>query len=272
MAASPPTSSTPWRSGRTEPASSPSRWRAVRDACLFLLALSTGGCGEAQTGPGSGKQVRVLFIGNSLTYVNDLPGMVEALASASGDRITQASVALPNFSLEDHWNDGRALAAISQGGWDLIVLQQGPSSLAASRDLLVDFAKQFADSAQSAGARVALYSVWPASDRPMDFDAVTANYAEAADSTDGVLFPAGEAWRAAWRRDPSLKLYGTDGFHPTPMGSYLVALVMYQQLTGRSPEGLPGSFDWPGGHLALTPAQAATLGAAAVEANGRFAR
>lgn len=271
MAASLPVSSKPWQSGRTEPASSPSWWRAVRCACLVLLGLSTIACGEAQTAPGSGKQVRVLFIGNSLTYVNDLPGMVEALATASGDRITQASVALPNYSLEDHWNDGRALEAISQGGWDVIVLQQGPSSLPASRVLLVDFAKRFAGEAARTGARVALYSVWPPSDGT-PFDAVTESYEAAADSTGGLLFPAGEAWRAAWRRDPSLALYGNDGFHPTPLGSYLAALVMYQQLTGRSPEGLPGSFDWPGGHLQLNPAQIAVLGAAAVEANQRFAR
>jgi hypothetical protein len=214
----------------------------------------------------------VLFVGNSLTYFNDLPGMVVALAQHSGDRITQTTVAFPNFSLEDHWNDGRALGAISGSKWDLIVLQQGPSSLATSRDLLVEYAQRFAAEADRVGARVALYSVWPSFDRAMDFDAVTANYATAADTTDGVLFPAGEAWRAAWRRDSSLQLYGSDGFHPTPLGSYLVALVMYQQLTGRSPEGLPTSFDWPGGHLTLTAAQAATLGAAAVEANDRFAR
>ena len=221
----------------------------------MLLACSTGACSEAQTGPASGRQIRVLFVGNSLTYVNDLPGMVVALAQNAGDRITQTTVAFPNFSLEDHWNDGRALQAISASKWDLIVLQQGPSSLATSRDLLLDFAKRFADEAVRSGARVALYSVWPSSDRAMDFDAVTANYAAAADTTDGVLFPAGEAWRAAWHRDSSLELYGPDGFHPSQLGSYLVALVMYQQLTGRSPEGLPTSFDWPGGHLVLTAGQ-----------------
>jgi hypothetical protein len=34
-------------------------------------------------------------------------------------------------------------------------------------------------------------------------------------------------------------LYGTDGFHPTPTATYLAALVIYQQITGRSPVGLP---------------------------------
>src|SRR5262245_65634527 len=126
MEASPPISSTPWLSGRTEPESSPSkRWAGIA-LFLVLLACCTGACGEAQTGPASGRQIRVLFVGNSLTYFNDLPGMVSALARNSGDRITQTSVAFPNFSLEDHWNDGRALEAISGSKWDLIVLQQGP--------------------------------------------------------------------------------------------------------------------------------------------------
>ena len=32
---------------------------------------------------------------------------------------------------------------------------------------------------------------------------------------------------AAWRQDPGLRLYGSDGFHPTVLGSYLAALVIY---------------------------------------------
>ena len=251
---------------------SPNRLRAGLSACLVLLALSTGGCGEAQTSPESGKQVRVLFVGNSLTYVNDLPGMVVALAARSGDTVIQSSVSFPNYSLEDHWNDGRAVQAISRGGWDVVVLQQGPSSLPASRVELVFDAKRFAVEAARVGARVALFSVWPSSDRLAFFDDVSASYAAAADSTDGLLFPAGEAWRAAWRRDPGLELFGPDGFHPTELGSYLAALVIYQQLTGRSPAGLGTVFDWPAGHLNLTASQSSILGESAAEANGHFAR
>ncbi len=239
---------------------------------VLLLGIAVLACDATQTRPGPGHQVRVLFIGNSLTYTNDLPGMVVALAARSGDTVIQSSVSLPNYSLEDHWNDGRALQAIAQGGWDIVVLQQGPSSLPASRTQLVLDAKRFAVEAARVGARVALYSVWPSSDRLAFFDDVSGSYAAAADSTGGLLFPAGEAWRAAWRRAPALELFGKDGFHPTERGSYLVALVMYQQLTGRSPEGLPGSFDWPAGHLDLTASESSTLGAAAAEANGQFAR
>ena len=238
---------------------------------VLLLGIAVLACDATQTRPSPGNQVRVLFIGNSLTYVNDLPGMVVALAARSGDTVIQSSVSFPNYSLEDHWNDGRALEAIAQGGWDIVVLLQGPSSLPTSRTQLVLDAKRFAVEAARVGARVALYSVWPSSDRLAFFDDVSGSYAAAADSTGGLLFPAGEAWRAAWRKDPTLEFFGSDGFHPTELGSYLVALVMYQQLTGRSPEGLPTSLDWPAGRLDMTASESSILGAAAAEANAQFA-
>jgi len=84
--------------------------------------------------------------------------------------------------------------------------------------------------------------VWPSSGRLGDRDRVSQSYAGAATLIGGELFPVGDAWRAAWRRDPSLALYGADGFHPSPLGSALAALVILDQLTGRLPPAaaLPG--------------------------------
>jgi hypothetical protein len=178
--------------------------------------------------------LRVLFIGNSLTAANDLPALVEAIAKENGERILTRMVAYPNYSLEDHWNRGDARRAIAEGGWSFVVLQQGPSSLAESRVLLVDYAQRFKEEARRVKARIALYMVWPAASRPGDFDGVRLSYETAARETGGVFLPAGEAWRLARRRDPNLAFYGADGFHPTVLGSYLSALVIYQGLTGKS--------------------------------------
>ena len=58
----------------------------------------------------------ILFIGNSLTYTNDLPGMVQRLvAAASGETPTVESVAFGDYSLEDHWNQGDALRRSPRG-------------------------------------------------------------------------------------------------------------------------------------------------------------
>ena len=177
--------------------------------------------------------LRVLFIGNSLTVTNDVPGLVEALAKENGERIVTRTVAYPNYSLEDHWQQGDARRAIAEGKWSFVVLQQGPSALPESRILLVDYAKRFRQEAERVHARVALYMVWPASSRAADFDGVKLSYETAARDAGGIFLPAGEAWRVAWRRDPNLRFYGTDGFHPSPLGSYLAALVIYQGLTGK---------------------------------------
>ena len=195
-----------------------------------------------------GAAISILFIGNSLTATNDLPGMVEALGRAAGVEVRCTAVAKPGFSLEDHWNDGEARRAIARGGWSYVVLQQGPSALPESRVLLNEYARRFDGEIRRAHARPALLMVWPSADRSGDFEGVSRSYAGAATLVDGLLFPAGDAWRAAWRRDARLALYGPDGFHPSRLGSSLAAMVIVNQLSGRLPDAasLPGvsPADW----------------------------
>jgi hypothetical protein len=181
---------------------------------------------------------RLLFIGNSLTYANDLPAMVCALARSAGRRAICDSVAKPDYGLEEHWNDGEARRAIARG-WDVVVLQQGPSSLPESRRLLIAYTRRFDGEIKKAGARTALYMVWPSGARRGDFPGVSQSYAAAAKDVNGLLLPAGDAWRAAWAADAGLPLYGPDGFHPSPMGTYLAALVIYEQVFGSLPPAVP---------------------------------
>jgi hypothetical protein len=109
--------------------------------------------------------LRILFIGNSLTAANGLPEMVEALSRAKGTSTVDATaVTTSNFSLEDHWNQGPARAAVAKGGWSVVVLQQGPSSLPESRVLLRDYARRFAADAARVGARTAF--TWSGLRRP----------------------------------------------------------------------------------------------------------
>ena len=74
---------------------------------------------------------KILFIGNSLTYVNDLPAMLTAVAAQAGKTLTTAQVTEGGFALEDHFREGRAQAEIAKG-YQLVILQQGPSALKSS--------------------------------------------------------------------------------------------------------------------------------------------
>jgi hypothetical protein len=212
-----------------------------RASIIILLTTLFGfaSCSSTAPDPVPNRGLRVLFIGNSLTSTNNLPGMVEQLAAAEGETaVSTESVVFGGYSLEDHWQRGDALRAIDKGGWDVVVLQQGPSALPESRALLVQYAQMFAEKIRAVGARPAMYSVWPELSRDQAWDSVTASYADAARAVNGFLLPAGEALREALRRDPSLQLFEGDGFHPSALGSYLAALVMFSRLTEHTPAGM----------------------------------
>jgi hypothetical protein len=192
---------------------------------------------------------RILFIGNSLTYANDLPAMVCALARAASRNAVCESVAKPDYSLEDHWNERDARRAITRG-WDFVVLQQGPSALPESRALLVDYTKRFDAEIRKSGARTALYMVWPSRQRRGDFEGVSQSYRAAAKAVGGMLLPAGDAWRTAWAIDARLALYSPDGLHPSNSGTYLAALVIYP-LIFKEPAPLTGVGGVPASEMAV---------------------
>lgn len=222
------------RTEHSHPASAPATRRAFLKAAVARLAVPA----HAHAAQAGSKPHRVLFIGNSLTYANNLPAMIEALVTASGSEMTSRMIAFPDFGLEEHWHDGRAMKAVRDERWTLVVLQQGPSSLPESRVILRDYTKRFARAAKDRGAQVGLFSVWPPRARAAAFDAVTESYALAARDVGGVFLPVGEAMRAALRRDATVPLFDGDGFHPSPLGSYLAALVFFHHITGRSPATL----------------------------------
>ncbi len=223
--------------------------------------------------PGPGAGLRVLFIGNSLTYANDMPWIVQALAKATGQSLDVAVESLGGANLEDHWNHGAAQRRIDEGGWSVVVLQQGPSSLVENRENMRELTRRFAERIAKVGARTAMYMVWPDSKRLAFFDQVRESYALAAEDVGGMLFPAGEAWRAAWRREPHAPLYRRDGFHPSPTGSYTAALSIYGMLYGRPLRGLPARLQLRKGAVVQVPPRLATLlQEAATEANEQFGK
>jgi len=213
-------------------------WSAMVARAVVALPLGLAACGSS--GDPTGGVLRVLFIGNSLTYANDLPGMLSDLADqvAGGPRIEARDVSNPDYALEDHWANPSSVDALDEGGWDVVILQQGPSSLPENQVNLREWATRFADRIRAVGGTPALYMVWPDVTRLSFFDAVSVSYRNAAVAADADLYPAGEAWRAAWAEDSSLPLYGNDGFHPSVMGTYLAALTIYHTLAQRSVVGL----------------------------------
>jgi hypothetical protein len=204
---------------------------------LLLLSLVVA-CGQP-AGPAEAPP-RVLFIGNSLTYANDLPAMMKVVAQRAGVPVPETEmVAFPDFALEDHWAEGTSRRRLAEERWDFVVMQQGPSSLPENQVHLRTWTEQFAPSIRNAGAEPVLYMVWPSRSRDSAFPAVLESYRNAAAAVHGIFAPAGEAWRSALAEDPATPLYFKDGFHPLPSGTYLAAVVILARIHSFDPLDLP---------------------------------
>ena len=208
----------------------------------------------------------MLFLGNSLTSWNDLPEMVAALGRARGVAIEFEAVTPGGYDLSDHWNIAPSLERLRSSKWDAVVLQQGPSALPESQVQLKEWATRWAAEIRANGATPALYGVWPENYRRSALPASIASYRNAAIASGAVLLPAGDAWRIAWRRNPKLRLYGPDAFHPSAAGTYLAALTVYAGLTRTSPVGLPRTLSTATMKVNLPAKTARTLQLSAAEA------
>ena len=244
------------------------RWALILG--LGSLATASLNCQSSSTAPPDPEALAVLFIGNSLTYSNNLPNLLKHLLEvAQDDPVHIEAVAFPDYGLPDHWVSGSSRDRLASGGWDVVILQQGPSATE-GRPYLLDYTELFDQEIRAQGGRTALYMVWPARSRFFDFAGVLDSYRTAADEVGGIFFPAGEAWRVAWETDPDLEFYGSDGFHPTLLGSYIAAVVMMERLTGYDPRELPPVIQGSGGAVQLDPEVATLIHGAAAEANRRF--
>ncbi len=197
------------------------------------------------------RPLRVLFIGNSLTYYNNLPRMLEQLAWSSGvpQKLETRLVVFGGATLRSHWHRGQALKAIREGVWDYVVLQE-QSALGAvymvngTRWITPDprsfheYARLFDGEVKRVGARTIFFLTWARKDTPPREQAGLAYaYVQIAKELQALVAPVGLAWQMARMEEPSMNLYLGDGSHPSPTGSYLAACVFHALLYDKSPFG-----------------------------------
>ncbi len=172
----------------------------------------------------------ILFVGNSLTYTNDLPGIVARIGRNSGVEIVTEMIAYGNYSLEDHWNDGQLQKLISSKKYDFVVVQQGPSSQADGRIMLLDYGTKIKNLCTLYNTNLAFFMVWPAQANLHTFDGVISNHSNAAVATNSLLCPVGKIWKEYFLKTGDYAYYGPDMFHPSQSGSENAALIIFKTL------------------------------------------
>lgn len=188
--------------------------------------------------------LRMLWIGNSYSYYNDLPRTLTMMAMAAGEhRVPAITAALvPGEFLRGHVLRGEVLKALEQR-WDYVVLQDNSMGPITLPDSTIKYGAQLGELARRAGAKVLLYVTWPRQATPQTASVLLETYAKLARVIDGTVVPVGTAWMHMREESPSSALYMEDGSHPTAIGSYIAAATFYRVLYGKPVTGaLPYAF------------------------------
>lgn len=217
-------------------------------ATVLAVALAAGGALPAAEGGARS----ILFIGNSLTFTNDLPAMLARFAAEGGQGGLEVGRALAGgWTLARHWDEGPARALLAQRPWTWVVLQEhsrrpleDPAGFAAD-------ARRWIAAVRASGARPVLYQTWAVLGALDAQPRLSAAYRALADG-DALLVPAGDAF-LAYRREHGDGSLFSDNRHPVERGTYLAAASFYATLFAADPAAL--SWAPPG----LDPALAADL-------------
>lgn len=196
------------------------------------------------------KPLSILFIGNSFSYYNNLPGLVARFARASNTRLVIGSVLRGGATLKMLWDDGEAPRKLLGKTWDYVVLQERGRLGGVIRDgivhvskpqVFIAYATRFDKAAKKIGAKTILYCppAFLGVARPDDTKKLHAAHKALARKLRAPMIPAGAAFMLARRERPSMNLYAPDKHHPNPLGTYLVASLFYKSLFKKRVSGLP---------------------------------
>jgi len=215
-------------------------------------------------------RMRAVFVGNSRTYWNDIPGIVVELGRDMGVEITTKVVVEGGQTLEWLWNAGEAQNAITEDWTDFVVLQEqgGRESSDEEWPLYLDYATRFVQLCKRDAVPV-IYSTWGFKDYPSMQSTITGRAFSIINderNTHSEVCPVGEAWRT----DPGPELFDDDR-HPSVFGAYLTACMFHALFHNLSPEGLTSVLTTKAGtQINLDPATAGDFQKLAWETTKRF--
>lgn len=209
---------------------------------LLLCALLSSAPAAAITADANKEKLRVLFIGNSYTYFNNLPEMFAGLAASARppQQVVTRMVTRGGATLKLHWEMGNALKAIGEGGWDYVVLQDQSTLPITDPATTHRYARLFDAEIKKVGAKTIFFLTWARQHQPENQAKLNDTYLSIARELGARVAPVGIAWAEGFKEDANLALHTEDQSHPNPTGSYLAACVFYAILFDKSPESLSG--------------------------------
>lgn len=208
-----------------------------RSLLAFLLALAISACAQAE----NRAPIRVLFVGNSLTYVGNLPGVLEVLSASNGKAVVTEMLVKGGATLQDRAADSSVQNALDSAHYDFVVLQERGGDVFC---LGADF--QSRDDCDSIKSHVELgRAVLAHSAKPVVLgtyqqlesasQALEDKERALAEQIAAVYIPVSERFRRSQAQLPEGEWLNADKAHPGPDLVLLEAVWLYAAMFGSSP-------------------------------------
>ena len=218
-------------------------------------------------------EYRVLLVGNSLTYTNNLPALLRAVGASQGKTITTETYAAPGGTLSERWRDGKAAAALRTRKFDIVVLQEIGGQVGCLASAMqtrtapcaatVQAHEAFATLAKASGAKTLLFTTWSHDERMQG--RINLGMRQLAKDNGATVFNAAGAIESMRKAQPAIAPY-PDGTHPSTLASLMLAVALYRDITGSAPAPQPLRLAAP-----LLPVNAAVSAASPLEAQSALA-
>lgn len=182
---------------------------------------------------------KVLMIGNSYTFYNELPLLLEATAKVHLPDLAIMASLKGGKDWQWHWEEGEARSLLENHGWDCVILQNHSRATQDFYETMRTYGKQMQEAAR--GARLILYMTWARAHEPEAISTIAKGYQNLAEELHAEVAPVGLVWREVQALTEPPVLHTEDQSHPTPIGSYLALCTLYAVLTKQSATTLPGA-------------------------------
>lgn len=198
--------------------------------------------------------MKILFVGNSYTFFNDMPTLFDQLAKENGKTVETLSVTkggrriIEHFTLQDEYTE-MLNKTVSENTFDAVILQD--QSLIALKEP-EDFRKGLkliCEKLEGKTERVILYQTWARKEgskvyeetgwsRDYMANGIENAYVNAAKELSAELSPVGYCFNRLTEAHPEIELYKEDRSHPSYTGSCLAAITHYRAVFGELPKAL----------------------------------
>lgn len=178
--------------------------------------------------------MRILMLGNSFTYFNDMPDLLAALTGWEVVSHTRGGAYLCEHLDPDAELGQKTLPALQNERWDYVVMQDQSRGPYEHREQFLGTVRSLCPLIRAAGATPVLYATWAYRDHSerlastgITYDqmlaALSSGYHAAAKENDTLIAEVGSAFAAV---KDKLDLYVSDDYHPSQTGSLLAAMTI----------------------------------------------